>query len=104
MSFIQQAAFNLSPGNIEFADDTYESIRWRVDNPPSKADVEAEASRLEAEYEASEYKRLRAPEYPPLGDFADAIYWNESGDPTKLAAYVAACEAVKDKYPKPEAA
>jgi hypothetical protein len=47
------------------------------------------------------YRELRRPEYPPLEDLADAIYWNESGDPSLLSAYVDACEAVKVKYPKP---
>ena len=41
--------------------------------------------------------------YPPLADLADALYWNSKGDNTKLDAYYAACEAVKTKYPKPEA-
>jgi hypothetical protein len=39
--------------------------------------------------------------YPPLADLADALYWKEQGDPTKMAAYLAACTAVKKTYPKP---
>jgi hypothetical protein len=43
---------------------------------------------------------MRQPEYPPLGDLADAIYWQNEGDSSKMTAYLAAVEAVKVKYPK----
>ena len=62
----------------------------------------AEEARLVAEYVATQYQRDRQPEYPPLADFADAYYWSQKGDDTKMTAYVAACDAVKTKYPKPE--
>ena len=51
-------------------------------------------------YENNLYKAARAKEYPPLEDLADAMYWSSQGDNTKLEAYYAACEAVKQKYPK----
>ena len=38
-----------------------------------QAAYDAEVARLEAEQAATEYKRLRAPEYPPIGDQLDAI-------------------------------
>ena len=47
-------------------------------------------------------KLKRGLEYPPLGDFADAMYWNSKGDDSKLTAYYAACEKVKTDNPKPE--
>ena len=47
------------------------------------------------------YKQVRQPLYPPLEDFADAMYWNSKGDSTKLEAYYAACEKVKTDNPKP---
>lgn len=40
--------------------------------------------------------------YPPLSSFADAMYWQSKGDDTKMQDYLAACEAVKLKYPKPK--
>jgi hypothetical protein len=43
----------------------------------------------------------RQSEYPPLADLADALYHQSKGDETKLTAYLAKCEAVKTKYPKP---
>lgn len=45
---------------------------------------------------------LRRAAYPPLAEFADAMYWQAQGDPTRLAAYNAQVAAVKAKYPKRE--
>ena len=65
--------------------------------------VDAAAAEIAAELAATEYQRQRAPEYPSMAAFADAMYWNSTGDSTKLDEYYAACAAVKAKYPKPEA-
>jgi hypothetical protein len=67
---------------------------------PTENEIKTEISRLQDEYDAKEYQRQRAKEYPPLTDLADAMYWSSQGDNTKLEAYYAACEAVKLKYPK----
>jgi hypothetical protein len=65
--------------------------------------VDAAAAEIAAELAATAYQRQRAPEYPSTADLADALYWNSTGDSTKLDEYYAACAAVKAKYPKPEA-
>jgi len=49
----------------------------------------------------SDYVAKRVKEYPPLTDYADAVYWDSKGDPTKMIAYLAKVEEVKAKYPKP---
>ena len=49
------------------------------------------------------YELKRELEYPSLKKLADAMYWASKGDDSHLTAYYAACEAVKTKYPKPEA-
>jgi len=64
-------------------------------------DIDAARVTLDAEAAAVKYKTDRQPLYPPLGDFADAMYWNSKGDSTKLEAYYAACEKVKTDNPKP---
>ena len=64
--------------------------------------VDAAAAELAAEAAATQYQRDRQPEYPSLADLADALYWSNQGDNTKLDEYYAACAAVKAKYPKPE--
>ena len=62
--------------------------------------VDAAAAEIAAELAATAYQRQRAPEYPSLAELADALYWNSTGDSTKLDEYYAACAAVKAKYPK----
>lgn len=44
------------------------------------------------------YAELRAAEYPPMSDYLDGIV---KGDQKQVDAYIAACKAVKAKYPKP---
>jgi hypothetical protein len=43
---------------------------------------------------------LRRAAYPPIEEFADAMYWKRQGDPTKLEAYFNAIEKVKREFPK----
>lgn len=46
------------------------------------------------------YKQLRSLSYPQLVDFADAYYWAQQGDNTKMNEYLAKITEIKDKYPK----
>lgn len=62
--------------------------------------VQYDRAAVQARMDANRYKQQRAAEYPSLLDFADAMYWASKGDNTKLDNYYAACEAVKQKYPK----
>ena len=64
--------------------------------------VDAAAAEIQTELDATQYQRDRQPEYPALADLADALYWSNQGDNTKLDEYYQACAAVKAKYPKPE--
>jgi hypothetical protein len=45
------------------------------------------------------YKNQRQQEYPPITDYLDGVV---KGDQAQIDAYIAACQAVKNKYPKPE--
>jgi hypothetical protein len=63
---------------------------------PTDAEIAAEVTRLQAEYDAKEYARKRAPEYPPIGDQLDALF-KAGAFPADMAAKI---QAVKDKYPK----
>jgi hypothetical protein len=102
---IHQAISSLLSGaEFSIRDNDYNQIDWwdEVYKKPSKEEVEAEIARLQAEYDAKKYQRLRAPEYPDLKEFVDAYYWAQKGDDTKMNAYIVKCDDVKDKYPKPE--
>ena len=43
------------------------------------------------------YQELRAAAYPSITDYLDGVV---KGDQAQIDAYIAACQAVKDKYPK----
>ena len=55
---------------------------------------------VQAYVDAHAYIAKRASEYPPITDFADAYYWMQKGNTALMDAYVAKCEATKQKYPK----
>ncbi len=109
-SLAPTAQFGLTGTEIEFVEEvvngvtttTTPNLQWFDPSvtKPTKQQILAERARLQAELDATEYQRKRQPEYPPLGDLADAIYWQNQGDSSKMTAYLAAVEAVKDKYPK----
>ncbi len=52
---------------------------------------------VEALIASEAYKELRAREYPPITDYIDGIV---KGDNAQVQAYIDACLAVKNKYPK----
>lgn len=76
-------------------------LEWLDQNQtqPTEAEIQAEITRLQAEYDAQEYARSRASEYPPITDYIDGVV---KGDQAQIDAYIVACQAVKAKYPKPE--
>lgn len=81
----------------------FNKIKWVKNAPtplPTYEDLEAEALKLEQKEEQEKYRSLRRNEYPPLSDLADALYWQAQGDKSKMTAYIAAVDAVKQKYPK----
>lgn len=98
---IVDALQTLAPGaQWVLSGDEYSGLEWMsddIDQPTEEALLE-EAARLQAEYDALEYQRLRQPEYPPIEDYIDGVV---KGDQEQIDAYIAACLAVKEKYPKP---
>jgi hypothetical protein len=77
--------------------DDIKQITWHGDTTPiAEADILAKQAELQADYEAKEYQRNRASEYPSIGEQLDMIYHaGQGGD-----AFQAAIQAIKDKYPK----
>lgn len=56
------------------------------------------AVKQQAEFDSLPYVDKRAAEYPPMADYIDGVV---KGDQAQIDAYIAACRAVKAKYPKP---
>ena len=74
-----------------------------VQNPQAKPTL-AELQTLwdtkyAAEFANQQVRTSRAAEYPPITDYLDGVV---KGDQAQIDAYIAACQAVKAKYPKPE--
>jgi hypothetical protein len=99
---IVEAIQSLKPGaQWSLNGDDYVGLDWldEEQTQPTEEECLAEAAKLQAAYDALGYQRLRAPEYPPITDYLDGI---AKGDKAQVDAYIAACKAVKAKYPKPE--
>ena len=77
-------------GTIEWQDDTLAQ--------PTEAEIDAEISRLQAEYDANQYQRDRELAYPSLQDQADMQFHDLANGTT---TWQDAIQAVKDAYPKP---
>ena len=74
----------------------WSGLKWldTVQKKPTEEEVDAEVIRLKALWDADDYKRKRAREYPSLVDQLDDIYHNG------IDAWKATIKATKDKYPK----
>ena len=91
-------------GDLEWgaSGNTYDGITWSEINEiskPTEAEFDTEVIRLQAEYNAQEYARDRAPAYPSVGDQLDMMMKDKKNGTT---THQTACEAVKAKFPKPE--
>jgi hypothetical protein len=72
-------------------------IRGDVAYDKDNNEVTYDNNAVEALVASEEYKAKRAAEYPPFTDYLDGIV---KGDNAQVQAYIDACNAVKNKYPK----
>ena len=79
---------------------TIVTIRGDVAYDADGNEVAYDKAAVDAYVAANAYKVKRVAEYPSLADFADAYYWAQNGDDTKMTAYIEKCAEVKQKYPK----
>ena len=87
-----RAIVNLVGGSIKMSGDKVFYLDGQT--PPSDAEIDAEIKRLEDEYDANEYQRSRASEYPSIADQLDDIFHNG------IDSWKAIIKQTKDKYPK----
>jgi len=70
---------------------------------PTDDEIDAELTRLQAEYDNNQYQRDR--QYAPTGDQLDMLWHSidagEFGDTAKQSEFYTANKAVKDANPKP---
>ena len=70
----------------------FNGVSWDVFNIPEPVEPTPELPTVKT------YQELRVMAYPPMADYLDGIV---KGDTAQVDAYIAACLAVKAKYPKP---
>jgi len=86
---LHEAIFKLNPTVTQIRDSTAFDLAGNI--------VSYDLSAAEALVAANAYKAQRARKYPPINDYLDGVV---KGDQAQIDAYIAACRAVKEKYPK----
>ena len=76
--------------------DTYSGLEWldTEQQCPTDEELQVEVARLQAEYDALEYQRLRKKAYPSIQDQLDELYHNG------YEGWHATITAVKTEFPK----
>ena len=87
-----EAIYKLNPSVVSINND----VAYDADGN----EVAYDKAAVQAYFDAHAYIAKRQAEYPSLADFADAYYWAQNGDNTKMTAYIEKCDGVKSKYPK----
>ena len=93
---ITQSIKAINP-NAEFAvrAEDVKQIEWCNDTTPiAEKDILAKQKELQADYDAKEYQRKRASEYPSIAEQLDDLYHNG------IDGWKSSIKAIKDKYPK----
>ena len=96
MTTIIEAIVAINPSaKVSLADEDVNQITWLEGTSPiSNEDILAKQAELQADFDAKQYQRDRAEEYPTWQDQLDDIYHNG------IDAWKATIKATKDKYPK----
>jgi hypothetical protein len=81
--------------SVSVQEESYEKITWHNGTAViSKSDIQAKQAELKAAYDAKEYQRKRAAEYPSISDQLDDLYHNG------ISGWKTTIKITKDKYPK----
>ena len=94
---IDKALISLRPNSSwDLNGDEYSGLVWKdeTQTKPTLEEINAEIARLQADYNAKEYQRNRAKEYPSIVDQLDTLYHGG------YDAWKASIDVVKNKYPK----
>ena len=99
MTTIIKSILAINPtAQVSVSGDDINTIFWHNGTQPIPANqILAKQQELIAEYNANQYQRDRAKEYPDFKEYLDGIV---KGDQAQIDKYIADCLAVKAKYPK----
>jgi len=102
MSFRAEALAKLRPNakwTMRGDDITWED---ETQTQPTEQELVAKTEELQADYEANQYQRDRAEQYPSIQDVVVALAEKEEGDDTMWQEITAQRAKVKADNPKPE--
>jgi|TARA_E500000318_G_scaffold30541_1_gene30322 hypothetical protein len=94
---IISAILALDPNaQVSVSGESLDGITWHDGNPNdiTNDQITAKQAELQADYDAKQYQRDRAKEYPSIEDQLDDLYHNG------IDGWKTTIKAVKDKYPK----
>jgi hypothetical protein len=76
MTDVTKAIIAINPNaEVSVLENDVKQITWHNGTTPiAEADILAKQAELQADYEAKEYQRKRASEYPSIGEQLDMIY------------------------------
>ena len=96
MDIIKSIIALKSDAEVSVNGETVNDIIWHDGNPTNitNEQILAKQVELQAAYDAKEYQRKRATEYPSIADQLDKIYHSGIDEWKKVI------KATKDKYPK----
>ena len=95
---LAQAIQSLQPdAQFKVRGSTTDDVIWLSDNHPTDSEIQAEITRLQAEYDSQEYARNRKAEYDLLNQYELMFDDQQNGTTT----WVDSINAIKAKYPKP---
>ena len=97
MTDIAKAILAINPNaEVTVSAEDINQIVWHNNTPViSNEDILAKQAELQTAFDAKQYQRDRAEEYPTWEDQLDDIYHNG------IDGWKATIKATKDKYPKP---
>jgi len=95
---LSHAIINLYPTGAKFVleGNLYSGLKWFDERPkPTEKELNDKIAELQADYDAKQYQRDRAVEYPSIEDQLDEIFHKG------LTEWKKTIQTVKDKHPKP---
>jgi len=96
MTNIIKSILAINPkAEVSVEENDVKKITWHNDTTPiAEADILVKQKELQTAYDAKEYQRNRASEYPSIADQLDDLYHNG------IDGWKTTIKAIKDKHPK----
>jgi hypothetical protein len=99
MDIVIKAILKINPNaQVSVSDDDINQITWENGTTPIPiTDIQAKMIEVQAEYDALQYQRNRAKEYPSIQEQLDMQYWDSVNGTNTWQDKI---NEIKTKYPK----